>query len=107
MIEQIATANAEQSQGISQVHTAIAQIDAVTQQNAALVEETTAAAENLSAEAEQLRHNMSFFNTGVATNQGVLPQLSTRKPMASSKTPTKAMLPAPKATNQAKEWEEF
>jgi methyl-accepting chemotaxis protein len=107
MIEQIATANAEQSQGISQVHTAIAQIDAVTQQNAALVEETTAAAENLSDEAEQLRHNMSFFNTGTTTNKGVLPQLSTRKPMASSKTPTKAMLPAPKATNQAKEWEEF
>jgi len=64
MIGEIADASAEQSQGIGQVHQAIAQIDSVTQQNAALVEETTAAAESLSSEAQGLSQNMSFFKVG-------------------------------------------
>jgi methyl-accepting chemotaxis protein len=64
MIEQIATASSEQTEGIHQVHRAIADIDRVTQENAALVEETTAAAESLSNEANNLKENMSFFKTG-------------------------------------------
>ncbi len=63
MIEQIATASNEQSDGISQVHRAIANIERVTQENTALVEETRHAAEALSTEAEQMQHNMSFFKT--------------------------------------------
>jgi methyl-accepting chemotaxis protein len=66
MVEQIATASSEQSDGIHQVHRAIANIDKVTQENAALVEETTAAAESLNMEASHLRENMSFFKTGHA-----------------------------------------
>jgi methyl-accepting chemotaxis protein len=61
MIEQIADASVEQSQGINQVHKAIAEIDKVTQENSALVEQTTNAAESLSAEANQLNQNMAFF----------------------------------------------
>jgi methyl-accepting chemotaxis protein len=55
MIEAIANASAEQSQGINQVHKAMGDIDRVTQENAALVEETTAAAESLSTEANHLK----------------------------------------------------
>jgi methyl-accepting chemotaxis protein len=65
MIEAIANASAEQSEGINQVHKAMADIDRVTQENAALVEETTSAAESLSREARHLKDNMSFFRTGV------------------------------------------
>lgn len=64
MVEQIAVASHEQSDGINKVHVAIADIDRVTQENAALVEETTAAAESLSSEANSLRDSMAFFKTG-------------------------------------------
>jgi len=64
MIEQIAEASAEQSQGIGQVHRAMSDIDRVTQENAALVEKTTNAAESLSCEANGLIENMAFFKTG-------------------------------------------
>lgn len=63
MIEEIATASAEQSTGINQVHHAMNNIDRVTQENAALVEETTAASESLNQEAHKLRENMAFFKT--------------------------------------------
>ncbi len=83
MIAQIATASHEQSDGIGQVHKAIANIDKVTQENAALVEETTAAAERLNQEADHLRENMAFFKTG---NHAVMPH-SAKKALAS---PTKS-----------------
>jgi len=67
MVEQIAVASHEQSDGINKVHVAIADIDRVTQENAALVEETTSAAESLSAEAHNLRDSMAFFKTGENT----------------------------------------
>jgi methyl-accepting chemotaxis protein len=60
-IAQIATASAEQTQGINQVNLAIANIDKATQENAALVEETTAAAESMSSEANNLRHQVGVF----------------------------------------------
>ncbi len=104
MIEEIATASNEQSDGIGQVHLAIANIDAVTQQNAALVEETTAAAGSLSQEADGLRQNMSFFNIGYQPKASV-----TRKsaPVATSK-PKKALsLPAPARASKTEEWGEF
>lgn len=62
-VTQIAQASGEQTEGIKQVHVAIAQIDSVTQQNAALVEETSAASEGLSAQAKGLQSNMAFFKT--------------------------------------------
>jgi methyl-accepting chemotaxis protein len=63
MIEEIAHASGEQSDGIDQVHRAMSSIDRVTQENAALVEETTAAAESLRNEAYSLIENMRFFKT--------------------------------------------
>lgn len=61
MIEEIADASGEQSQGIEQVHKAMSSIDRVTQENAALVEETSAAAESLRNEAHSLIDTMRFF----------------------------------------------
>jgi methyl-accepting chemotaxis protein len=61
MIEHIAQASSEQTEGIKQVHNAIAQIDGVTQQNAALVEQTSAASESLSEQASILQEDMAFF----------------------------------------------
>jgi methyl-accepting chemotaxis protein len=55
LINEIAVASQEQSQGIAQVNTAVAQMDKVTQQNAANSEESASAAEELNSQAEELQ----------------------------------------------------
>jgi methyl-accepting chemotaxis protein len=62
LIGEITTASVEQTNGISQVGTAINQLDHVTQQNAALVEESAAAAESLKQQAVRLAESVSAFN---------------------------------------------
>jgi methyl-accepting chemotaxis protein len=54
IISQISAASADQSDGISQVHSAVGQLDQMTQQNAALVEQSAAAAESLKEQARKL-----------------------------------------------------
>jgi methyl-accepting chemotaxis protein len=54
VVEQIATASFEQSQGISQVNAAVLQMDAITQSNAASSEESASSAEELDAQAQSL-----------------------------------------------------
>jgi methyl-accepting chemotaxis protein len=100
MIEAIANASNEQSEGINQVHKAIAEIDRVTQENAALVEETNAAAESLSTEAKHLRDNMSFFKTGVNSNAHYHAKGISK--------PTKSLsLPSPTKNTGSNEWSHF
>ncbi len=55
LVAEIAAASKEQSQGISQINTAVSQMDKVTQSNAANAEESASAAEELNAQAETLR----------------------------------------------------
>jgi hypothetical protein len=55
---EVANASREQSQGISQINTAVGQMDQVIQQNAASTEESAAAAEELNAQAYQMRDSM-------------------------------------------------
>jgi len=59
MAGEVAAASQEQSQGISQVNTAVTQMDKVTQSNAANAEESAAAAEELTAQAETLKDAVS------------------------------------------------
>jgi methyl-accepting chemotaxis protein len=61
LINEIAAASQEQSQGIDQVNTAVAQMDKVTQQNAANSEESASAAEELSSQAEELQSMVAQF----------------------------------------------
>ncbi|MCW2476145.1 methyl-accepting chemotaxis protein [Candidatus Symbiopectobacterium sp. NZEC151] len=61
LIEEIATASDEQSQGIHQVSQAINDIDGVTQQNAALVQQSAAAAASLEEQARQLTQAVAIF----------------------------------------------
>ena len=55
LVAQVAAASAEQSQGISQINTAVSQMDKVTQGNAANAEESASAAEELNAQAQALK----------------------------------------------------
>jgi len=63
IVQEIAAASKEQSEGISQVTNAVSQMDQVTQQNAATSEETAAAAEELNAQAETLKEVVGDLKT--------------------------------------------
>jgi uncharacterized phage infection (PIP) family protein YhgE len=64
MVEQIAAAGKEQSEGIEQINRAVSEMDSVTQQNAALVEEAAAAAESLKDQADRLSSAVGVFKVG-------------------------------------------
>jgi methyl-accepting chemotaxis protein len=55
LVAEIATASTEQSNGITQVNTAVIQMDKVTQSNAASAEESASAAQELNAQTQVLR----------------------------------------------------
>jgi methyl-accepting chemotaxis protein len=55
---EVAAASREQTQGITQINTAVGQMDKVTQSNAASAEESAAAAEELNAQAESMRESV-------------------------------------------------
>ncbi|HLT99243.1 MAG TPA: methyl-accepting chemotaxis protein [Burkholderiaceae bacterium] len=61
IMDEIATASREQSDGISQVNAAVADMDGVTQQNAALVQEAAAAAGSLQDQARRLTELVAIF----------------------------------------------
>ena len=61
LVGNITVATSEQTNGISQVNTAVSHLDQMTQQNAALVEESAAAAESLREQAEHLAQIVSQF----------------------------------------------
>ncbi|HEX5337307.1 MAG TPA: methyl-accepting chemotaxis protein, partial [Gallionella sp.] len=68
LVQEIASASAEQSVGIVQINSAISQLNQITQQNASSTEELAATAEEMSGQAEQLQQLMSFFTVeGSAT----------------------------------------
>ena len=67
LIAEIATASAEQSQGIEQVNTAVSQMEQVVQQNASLAEEASAATESMKEQSAALLQEVARFKLGAAT----------------------------------------
>lgn len=61
LVDEIARASAEQSDGITQINIAMGQIDTTTQQNAALVEESSAASASLKDQARLLLNSVQVF----------------------------------------------
>ncbi len=59
LVEEIATAATEQTDGILQITTAVSQMDGVTQRNAANAEESSAAAGEMDALADQLKYTVT------------------------------------------------
>jgi methyl-accepting chemotaxis protein len=58
LMAEVADASCEQTQGITQINTAVGQMDKVTQSNAASAEESAAAAEELNAQAETMKQSV-------------------------------------------------
>ncbi|PWF25507.1 methyl-accepting chemotaxis protein [Corticimicrobacter populi] len=63
IMDEIATASREQSDGITQINQAVNSMDQATQQNAALVSESASAAESLNDQAGQLKSMVAIFKT--------------------------------------------
>ena len=61
LVQEIAAASGEQSQGVTLISDAVSQLNSSTQQTAAASEELSATAEQLSAQAEQLQGLMAWF----------------------------------------------
>ncbi|WP_113627588.1 methyl-accepting chemotaxis protein [Pectobacterium peruviense] len=76
LVNEIAAATEEQSQGISQVHLAVNQMDDVTQQNASLVEEASAASQSLQEQASTLSQLVGQFIVGQIASSTLIPALA-------------------------------
>jgi len=59
LVAEVASASREQTQGITQINTAVGQMDKVTQSNAANAEESAAAAEELNAQSAVMKESVS------------------------------------------------
>lgn len=66
LVQEIASACAEQSTGATQVTQAMSDLDGVIQRNSASAEQLASTAEELSGQAAQLRESVSFFRLGTA-----------------------------------------
>ena len=76
MIGTITSSAADQSVGITQVHTAVNHLDDMTQQNAALVEQSAAAAMSLKDQASRLAQLVAVFKFDVLPGVGLNRQTS-------------------------------
>jgi methyl-accepting chemotaxis protein len=70
LASEVAGASLEQSQGISQINTAVAQMDKVTQSNAANAEESAAAAHELHLQADTLEQSVAELLMLIGGNGG-------------------------------------
>jgi methyl-accepting chemotaxis protein len=84
LVEEIASASQEQSQGIGQVNIAVSEMDKVTQSTAANAEESAAASEELNAQAEQMKGYVDDLLQVIGGNTATRSEGvgKTRKPMA-------------------------
>lgn len=96
LVQEIASASREQSQGSSQINTAISQLDQVIQRNAGAAEEMAATADEMNEQSQNLASAIGFFNTGTrpttAPRKAATPKY---KPMVSTKRQEPMKLPAP------------
>jgi len=94
LVTEVAGASREQTEGITQINTAVAQMDKVTQSNAATAEESAAAAQELNAQAEVMRQSVAELLQLVGSQKEAPAHKSaTRAPQAKG---YRATMPMPK-----------
>lgn len=69
LLREIGQASREQSDGISQINSAVGQLDLTTQQNAGLVEESVVAADSLNEQAYHLQELVNYFKISAVTQK--------------------------------------
>ncbi|MGR2737431.1 methyl-accepting chemotaxis protein [Billgrantia sp. Q4P2] len=107
IMDEIASASLEQSNGIGQVNQAVTQMDQVIQQNAALVQQAATAATQLEAEAARLREAVLRFRLAGQGNES-LPKARSQAGTARLASPQQDPLPAKRQNEKAQEeWASF
>ncbi len=94
LVAEVASASREQTQGITQINTAVGQMDKVTQSNAANAEESAAAAEELNAQAETMKHSVGELLQLVGGNRQTAASRKTTSPVRAKE--SRIATPAPK-----------
>ena len=85
LVAEVANASREQTQGITQINTAVGEMDSVTQSNAASAEEAASAARELNAQAKAMKQSVAELLTLVGSNMtGIAPTDSFAPPSANS-----------------------
>ena len=95
LVAEVAGASREQTEGITQINTAVGQMDKVTQSNASSAEESAAAAEELNAQAEVMKQSVAELLQLVGGKSGS----GASKPAAPAKR-TKVMYDTPPAAKR-------
>ncbi|MFI2817734.1 methyl-accepting chemotaxis protein [Vreelandella piezotolerans] len=106
IMDEIASASEEQSNGIGQVNQAVAQMDQVVQQNAQLVQQAARSANELESEAARLREAVERFQVAGESPAQAPTRMTTTATIAS--VPTRSAQPVAKPlTTSQDEWEAF
>jgi methyl-accepting chemotaxis protein len=92
LVAEIATASAEQRQGITQINNAVTQMDKVTQSNAASAEESASASEELDTQAAALKELVRELQRLVDNDRGA-PDTSRSHVSAASRAPVELKSP--------------
>lgn len=111
IMNEIACASEEQSNGIQQVGIAVAEMDRVTQQNTSLVEESAAASAELEAQASRLNKAVAVFHISEGLQDSYKNELSNRtvekksqRVLEASKTRSLVTMDSSKENDR---WEQF
>ncbi len=113
IMDEIAAASQEQSNGIGQVNEAVSQMDQVTQQNAGLVQQAASSAQALAGEAEALSEAVMLFRlTDGQDERHTAPPAADPNPEESTRTLPRAGASVPerepaRAQKVEEEWGEF
>jgi len=84
IVREIATASREQSDGLTQINTALSHMDGAIQSTAASAEESASAAQELDAQANNLMDFVNELNDMVTTNNVKIQQIHSRNTMSFS-----------------------
>lgn len=110
IMDEIAAASEEQSNGIGQVNQAVAQMDQVVQQNSQLVQQAARSANELESEAARLREAVERFHVtpalaGGKQESGYAVRPRALQPVPAAQTPAAKKIPA--RNTAVDEWEAF
>jgi methyl-accepting chemotaxis protein len=104
LVDEIAHANREQAEAVSQVNQGLTQVEQVTQANTASAEQTASAAEQLSSQAAWLRNVLTRFRTKSLQDESASAEDSSNsRPRRRSAAPERQQLPQgqPRSKDQA------
>jgi methyl-accepting chemotaxis protein len=101
LVSEVSSASRQQTQGITQINTAVGQMDKVTQSNAASAEESAAAAEELNSQAMMMKEAVSELTRLVGDTHGEVAAVASSAKNSRKSQPAYTSAPAPSASSKS------